>query len=283
MLQSREIPPELTGERLHGEGLDDAGLRAWFADEQDGYANIVGDAGSSLAGGGTGGGTGEDDRFHAFEHLGNRRFACCLALGAAQGDEFEALTGRVGRFVAIEPGRSFWQDRIAGAPADYRAPTLRGAIDLPDGACDIAGSFGVLHHIPNVSEVLCEVARVLAPGAPFLVREPIVSLGDFRAPRPGLTRNERGIPHRLMDAMLADAGFAVRAKSFAVFPGLDRIARSVGMAAGANGVWDHRGFVRLDAAVSRLMAWNVRYWRPRLWHKAAPSMGYWVAERQMPA
>src|SRR5690606_17145457 len=129
-----------------------------------------------------------------FRFLGNRRYGCCLALGAASGREYAALQGRVARFVAIEPWRRFWRETIAAAPAEYRSPTLRGTIDLPDGSCDLAGSFGVLHHIPNVAEVLGELARVLEPGGMLLIREPISSLGDFRRPRPGLTRNERGIP-----------------------------------------------------------------------------------------
>jgi len=263
-------PPtaELLGLRLHGEGLDDAAIAAWLADEEQGYAELVGEVGED-------GGTGEANRFHAFRFLGDRKFDCCLALGAASGREYAPLEGRVGRFVAIEPGRRFWRPTIAGAPADYRAPTARGTIDLPDGSCDLAGSFGVLHHIPNVSEVLCELARVLKPGGLLLIREPVSSLGDFRRPRPGLTRNERGIPPDLMDRMLAEAGFTVRERHFVDFPGGDTLARRLGVAR----PWDHAWFVRLDHAVSGLMAWNARYWRPRLIDKLAPRAAYWVAER----
>jgi len=260
--------PELLGHRLHGEGLDDASLEAWFADEEEGYASMVG-------GGEDNGGVGLSNRIHAFRYLGDRRFDCCLALGAASGREYAPLAGRVDRFVAIEPGRRFWQPTIAGAPADYRAPTLRGTIDLPDGACDLAGSFGVLHHIPNVSEVLGELARVTRPGGWLVLREPIASLGDFRLPRHGLTRNERGIPPRLMERMLAEAGFAVRARRYVSFPGGDTVVRRLGVTK----PWDRRWFVRLDHALSTLTAWNARYWRPRLIDKLAPRSAYWVAQR----
>ena len=263
-------PPtaELLGLRLHGEGLDDAALEAWFADEQEGYADLAGDLSGESSGG-------EVNRFHAFRHLGDRLFGCCLALGAASGREYAALEGRVARFVAVEPGRRFWRPTIAGVPAEYRAPTLRGTLDLPDGSCDLAGSFGVLHHIPNVAEVLGELARALEPGGMLLIREPISSLGDFRRPRPALTRNERGIPPKLMDRMLAEAGFVVRARSFADFPGSDAIARRLGVA----DPWNRGWFVRFDHLVSRLMAWNARYWRPRFADKLAPRVCYWVAER----
>ena len=273
MAGSAPLPDTLLGHRLHGADLDEAGIAAWFADEQNGYADLIGDGTPSEDGEGAGG---HAIRFHALRFLGARKFACGLALGAADGREYAPFAGRVDRFVAIEPSRRFWRGTIAGASADYRLPSLHGTIDLPDRSCDLAASFGVLHHIPNVAQVLGEVARVLKPGGPFLIREPIVSLGDFRRPRPGLTRNERGIPHTMLDAMLAEAGFAIRAKRFVNFPGTRELPFRLGMAC----AWDNRAIVRLDAALAGLTAWNARYWRPRLWDKLAPRSAYWIAERR---
>lgn len=273
MASSAPLPDTLLGHRLHGADLDEAGIAAWFADEQNGYADLVGDGAPGDGGDASGG---HAIRFHALPYLGTRKFACCLALGAADGREYAPFAGRVERFVAIEPGRRFWRDEIAGAPADYRLPSLHGTIDMADQACDLAASFGVLHHIPNVAQVLGEVARVLKPGAPFLIREPITSLGDFRRARPGLTRNERGIPHAMLDAMLAEAGFAIRAKRFVNFPGTRELPFRLGMAS----AWDDRAIVRLDAVLAGLTAWNTRYWRPRLWDKLAPRSAYWIAERR---
>lgn len=272
MAASVPIPDTLLGRRLHGADLDEAGIAAWFADEQCGYADLVGDGGPDEDAKCT---SGHAIRFHALPWLGTRHFACCLALGAADGREYAPFAGRVDRFVAVEPGRKFWRSKIAGAPADYRLPSLHGTLTLADASCDLAASFGVLHHIPNVAEVLGEVARVLTPGAPFLIREPIVSLGDFRRPRPGLTRNERGIPHAMLDAMLAEAGFAVRAKRFVNFPGTRELPFRLGLAS----AWDNRAIVRLDSALASVTAWNARYWRPRLWDKLAPRSAYWIAER----
>jgi SAM-dependent methyltransferase len=178
MAKGATVPDTLRGLRLHGADLDEAGLAAWFADEQEGYARIAGPLGED-------GGAGHANRFHAYRFLGDRTFRCCLALGAASGREYAPLAGRVERFVAIEPGRRFWRPTIAGAPAEYRAPTPRGTIALPDASCDLAASFGVLHHIANVGEVLGELARVLEPGGVLILREPIVSLGDFSLPAPG--------------------------------------------------------------------------------------------------
>lgn len=262
------LPEHLRGALLYGEGLDDAALAEWFASEEQGYAELPEARGDNPVA--------ALHRLHALRHLPPRFYAHALALGAADGREYAVFAPLVERFTAIEPGRGFWRPEIAGRPADYRMPAQRGTIDLPDGACDLACAFGVLHHIPNVSEVLTELARVLAPGAPLILREPVVSLGDFRQPRHGLTPHERGIPHHLMNRMLVEAGFEVVARSWAGFAGLPRVAARLGIA----NPWDSRGFVALDAALSRAMAWNARYWRPRLRDKLAPTMAYWVALRR---
>ena len=42
-------------------------------------------------------------------------------------------------------------------------------IPLPDGSLDFAYSLGVLHHVPDTARAICDIARKLRPGAPFLV------------------------------------------------------------------------------------------------------------------
>lgn len=258
---------ELSGHSLYGEGLDDAGLAEWLAAEADGYAGLVGEAAESR--------TAALTRHHVLPHLPPGRFPLALALGPGTGGDYAALAGRVGRYVAIELARSLWRDSLAGAPADFREPTVRGAIDLPTASLDLAVGFGVLHHVPNVSEVLGEVGRLLKPGAPLILREPIGWLGDFRQPRPGLTRHERGIPHGLMDRILVRAGFTIAAKSFASFPGPRELAWRLGQ-----NPWDHAGWVRFDALLARAAAWNARYRRQSLRQKLAPRLCHWVAFRQ---
>lgn len=257
---------ELSGRSLYGEGLDDAALAEWLAAEAEGYAGLVGEAAESR--------TAALTRHHLLPHLPPGPFPLALALGPGTGGDYAALAGRVGRFIAIEPARSLWRSALAGAPAEFREPTLRGTIDLPDASLDLAVGFGVLHYIPNVSEVLTEVARALKPGAPLILREPIGWLGDFRRPRPGLTRHERGIPHRLMDRLLAEAGLTVAAKSFASFPGPRELAWRLG-----HNPWDHAGWVRLDALLARVMAWNAGYRRQKLRQKLAPRLCHWLAFR----
>jgi len=44
-----------------------------------------------------------------------------------------------------------------------------GDLPFPDNSLDFAYSLGVLHHVPDTAGALREIARVLKPGAPFLV------------------------------------------------------------------------------------------------------------------
>jgi SAM-dependent methyltransferase len=44
-----------------------------------------------------------------------------------------------------------------------------GRLPLPDASLDFAYSLGVLHHVPDTPAAVEECARVLKPGAPFLV------------------------------------------------------------------------------------------------------------------
>ena len=266
----------MLGRVLHGEGLDDEGLTRWLEQETQVYSALkrnpwsLDDNAAALPS------NAAFNQHYFVRHLPPGNFRCCLALGAASGSDYAMLRGRVDRFVAIEPVRGFWRETLAGAPAEFREPTLRGVIALPDESCDLAGCFGVLHHVANVSEVLVELARLLTPGGHLMIREPILSMGDFRKPRPGLTPNERGIPHQLMDRMLDRAGFDVARKNFVDFSRLDLVASRLGL----RQPWQSPAFIRLDAVVSRLSAWNMRYWRPRLWHKFAPTTACWIAVKR---
>ena len=75
----------------------------------------------------------------------------------------------------------------------------------------------MLHHIANVSTVVREIGRALKPGGLFVFREPIHSMGDWRGPRHGLTRNERGIPPGLMKRHLQSAGLQPICWKFCMF------------------------------------------------------------------
>ena len=263
---------ERGGEAVYGDGFSAEEIATWFRNEEQGFFKLYNDLYKPD----------EDnvpfeylaaDTFHFYDKLGDRRFDACLALGCADGQDVSALANRVNRFIAIEPAKQWWQDSIGGKPADYRMPKPDGGIDLPDASVDLATSYGVLHHIPNVSLLVSEMARVLKPGGVMLVREPIVSMGDFTQPRVGLTAHERGIPHRQFERMFAANGLTVRHRAFTrtnvFYTILSRLGVNV----------NTRPVIRADAIISRLLSFNLRYWRRNALDKLGPSGVAYILEK----
>jgi len=255
-----DIQQCLSGQRLFGDSLDEEGIRKWFADEARGYFNLSQGEAQKRS---------EYDALNEvtlFRHVRGRRYRTGLALGCATGQDIAPIAPLMDQIVAVEPTEDFWRDEIAGTPSSYRKPTLRGTVDMPDNSIDIATAISVLHHIPNVTEVLRELHRLLSPQGLLLLREPIVSMGDWRKPRRGLTANERGVPHRWLLDKLGAIGFEIRRKSYCEFAPLARLWHGVGVLP-----YQHRATMSLDLAISFATTWNIRYHRTSFFQKLMPS------------
>lgn len=273
MAETHLPPPDadaLAGRKLYGNDFDAAGLKAWFEAEEYGFFELYGDGHSYSDG---------PFPYQAFARADAaphkaRRYERCLALGCADGRELAALGLDIGRVVAIEPAERFWGESVGGIPAEFRKPAVDGTIDLPDATVDIAVALHVLHHIANVGRVVAELARVLKPGGILLMREPIASMGDFRKPRPGLTRCERGIPVALMRGFVAEAGLVLERVTYRSTPGLPELAIKLGIEP-----FNSPGLVWIDEQLCRLTRFNDRYWRTAPLHKLAPRTAAFAARK----
>ncbi|RMF49218.1 MAG: class I SAM-dependent methyltransferase [Bacteroidetes bacterium] len=98
----------------------------------------------------------------------------------AEGADIGCGSGRWARFVAPRVARLHCIDPSPAALevarqnlAPYPNVSLilgsAGELPFPDNSLDFAYSLGVLHHVPDTAGALREIARVLKPGAPFLV------------------------------------------------------------------------------------------------------------------
>jgi SAM-dependent methyltransferase len=257
------------GERVYGDDFSLAQIKEWYEQEEIGYYDLT------KARGGYSYGYHALNRFHGLTCLRGRVFDCCLAIGCARGDDVTPLARQVRKFIAIEPAEQWWSDRIGGAPASFMKPAISGDIPLPDNAADLATCLGVLHHIPNAGHVLREIARALKPGGIFLLREPILTMGDWRKPRRGLTRNERGFPLAWLDEKLAAAGFRVVRRRLCMFPGTKRLGRALRLGP----VYNNRLLTTLDWLASSMLAWNLHYHRDTIVKKVAPGSVFYVLER----
>jgi SAM-dependent methyltransferase len=258
------------GQRVYGDDFTLPQIREWYRQEETGYYDLKKRDGVYAYG------YFALNRLHGFSALEGRFFDCCVALGCARGDDVAPLATQVRQFIAIEPAEQWWSDAIGGKPASFIKPAISGDIALDDGAADLATCLGVLHHIPNAGHVLAEIARVLRPGGIFLMREPILTMGDWRRPRRGLTQNERGFPLAWLDRRIAVLGFRVVRRRLCMFP----LAKRLGRVLASGAVYNNRALTRADALISRAFAWNLHYHRDTLFKKVAPGSVFYVLEKQ---
>jgi SAM-dependent methyltransferase len=254
------------GTRLYGDDFGPEEIAAWYADEKEGYATLGHQNRASylyqchaL------------NRLHGFGFLAGRRFRNALGFGGAFGDEFLPIVRQVDRITILDPCDAFQTDSVGGVPCQCLRPSVDGMMPFPDESFDLITCLGVLHHIANVTTVVKELRRCLSPGGSLLLREPIVSMGDWTKPRRTATKRERGIPLPILCRMIKEADFRVVSQRLCVFPPLARIWRHFGASAYNSGL-----ATRIDGKLCRLFRSRVRYHATRLSHKIRPAAVYFV-------
>lgn len=269
-MSDEEFSVYLSGEKLYGDDLTGSDIEQWFADEAEGYANL---------------GAGDKKKYryayhqlnrqHGFRFLRNISFDKALAIGGAYGDEFQPISKAIHELTIIDPSKSFCQTNLVhGVPCNYVKPCPSGDMPFEDDYFDLITSFGVMHHIPNVTHVIGECSRCLRLGGLMLLREPINSMGDWRTPRKGLTKRERGIPVHILDDIIRTSKLKVIHQSFCMFSPLVRMSSVLGFR-----VYNSRSITAVDKMLSFLFSRNVKYHRAKLREKFAPAAIFYVLEK----
>ncbi len=244
------------GKTLYGDDFSPEEIESWFQDEREGYSNLPYEFRPGLY------------SYHAlnwrhgFRHLPARPFEHLLSVGGAYGDELLPVLDRAGKVTILEPSGIFSNPRF-----EYVKPCASGRMPFADNEFDLVTCFGVLHHIPNVSMVVRELARCAKPGGWLLIREPIHSMGDWDRPRSGLTRRERGIPLPVLRQIMADAGLQIMHERRCTFPliaHLDRFRKK------EDYVYNSRLMTALDDFVSNLPFLSRRYHATNLVQRLRP-------------
>ena len=198
-----------------------------------------------------------------------------LAIGGAFGDELLPIITKIKEITILEPSNKlFAGNQIQGKPTHYVKPKTNGDLPFTNKTFDLITCFGTLHHIPNVSHVISECYRCLNVDGIMLVREPIVSMGDWRKPRPHLTTNERGIPFNIFKEIVLSAGFIIKHQSLCVFSLIPKILSKINVAA-----YNSKAITFIDAQLCFLLSRNVQYHRIKRIHKFGPSSLYLVLQK----
>ncbi len=256
-----------SGHALFGDDFSQEQIDLWYADEEEGYSQLEH----------------EDARspvyiYHAlnerfgFRHLPkNRVFKKALGFGSAFGEEFRPISSRLEHLTILDASDSFVRERPFDFPVEFAKAQSSGRIPFADNQFDLITCFGVLHHVPNVSFVLSEISRCLAEGGYALIREPLHSMGDWRHPRAGLTKRERGIPYSFFEDRIRKAGFTVVKRSFCVFSPLSKLLSKLGLP-----TYSSPRAMFFDDVFSRMFSWNRCYHRTHILHRFGPASVFYV-------
>ncbi len=260
------------GKRLYGDDFSLEQIKKWYEEETEGYSSIIGDdyAGYFYE-------YDELNKYHGFNKIQKKNFKNVLGFGSAWGNEFESISEFIENITIIEPSDHLISKKIGKITPKYMKPNISGKLDFPDNSFDLITSFGALHHVPNVTYIINELVRVLKPGGYFLTREPIISMGDWRENRVGVTKNERGIPVKCFDEIFNQLNVSVESKSYCMTIN-SAFERTIGLFLKRPTI-SYRWFVVFDKFISNLLKFNVKYYAKIKIRKIAPQSIFYVIKK----
>jgi SAM-dependent methyltransferase len=254
---------------LYGDDFSIEQIEQWYNEEEEGYANL-----------------GNKDakkytyqyhavnKLHGFSKLRSKEFKNVLGLGSAWGHEFEPIIDKIKHLTIIESSENMKSKKIGLLTPIYIKPNINGKINFANHSFDLITCFDTLHHIPNVTYVLTELLRVLEPQGFLLLREPISSLGDWRLPRIGMTKNERGIPMDMFENIFKHHNVQILYKSTFQSLFMYKIVSKFIKINYTSMFW-----TKCDKFISLLFQWNVSYFRKSVFKKMAPGSVFYVLQK----
>ena len=262
-----------SGAALYGNDFNKAQIQQWYEAETEAYADL---------------GSKDEKNYsygyhplnilHGFSYLPNQKFENVLGMGAAWGHEFGPVINRINNLHIIEPSDNLRSAQIEHLTPVYTKPTVEGKIEYPNNYFDLVTCFGTLHHIPNALFVLKELYRVTKPGGYLLIREPVISMGDWRQPRKGLTRNERGIPLNLFRDTFKELNGKIinEALCFTMTAFFQRTWGKVFK----RPIYTFKAYTIFDKWFSKILSWNLHYHATKKLQRIAPQSVFYVVQKQ---
>jgi SAM-dependent methyltransferase len=268
-----EIEKDLSGDFLYGEDFNDAQTEQWFREEINAYASI----GRENHGGYQYSYHGVNI-YHGFKHLPkNKEKIRVLSIGGYYGDELLPIIEKISEIFILEPSNSFINKTLNNVKITYLMADPSGKIPIETNSIDLITCFGALHHMPKIMPILGEINRTLKPNALAMIREPIVSMGDWSKKRIGLTKNERGIPLNIFRQSILNNNFNIiheRLCFFLLSSYLVRLFSHLKIS-----LYNFVFFAFWDDLVCNQIPWNIRYHPQTLIKKIQPSCVFFVIQK----
>lgn len=260
-----------SGEELYGDDFTLEEIKKWYEDEKEGYAGLVPEY--------------KEYRYcyhpvnqlFGYKFLPERKYKNVLGIGSAYGDEFKPISSLIENLYILEPSDKLITDTIGEAKVMYQKPNVDGSIDFPSDHFDLIICFDTLHHIPNVRKVLAEMSRCLRPGGYLLVKEPVISMGDWREVRTGLTKRERGIPFSYFKKIIPELGLKVIKVNY-FFTLTSFLVRNTSKIL-RKPIYEYPLYLLADKYISKLLSWNIRYHAVKKLQRIAPSEVFFILSK----
>ena len=264
------------GQKLYGDDFNSDQITQWYKEEEEGYSKL--DSRELIL-------LDQDiylyehiNRIHGYQYLEkNRTYKNVLGIGSATGHEFLPILDKIENLYILEPSDKLKGQKIKDKTITYIKPQINGDIVFEDGFFDLVTCFGVLHHIPNVSHVLKEIHRTMRKDGILLLREPIVSMGDWRQPRYALTKNERGLPESFLNEQLKRFEFDVisRKYCFTLSTLFSRLTQNIL----SKPIYAYKPYVYFDKVLSSVFRNNVKYHTENKFRRLFPQSVYFVLKK----
>ncbi len=263
----------LSGSKLYGDNFSPEEIEKWYREEEEAYADL-----GSKDKGQNSYGYHEFNIVHGFNKLKHiPSFKNVLGLGSAWGFEYEPIIDKIKKITIIEPSDNLRSEKIGNIIPAYVKPTITGQLPFNDNQFDLITCFGTLHHIPNVTYTIGELIRVLNYNGFLLIREPIMSMGDWRQPRKGLTKNERGIPKEVFESIFAKNKVEVVSKEYC-FTMTSYFQRLLGKLF-PKPIYSYNSYVLLDKYLSKILTSNIHYHPKSKIERLSPQSVFYVIKK----
>jgi SAM-dependent methyltransferase len=244
------------GRTLYGDDFSSDQIQAWFQDEEEAYYRLP-----EVRAAGVYPYHARNWR-HGFRYLPPLPFENVLCLGGAYGDELRPILGRTKRVTILGLAGRFQNPRF-----EYVKPEISGRMPLADNSFDLVTCLSVLHHIPNLSAVVSEMARCTKPLGWQLICEPTHSMGNWDRPRRLLTPRERGIPPAILRKIVTDAGLEIVRERWCMFSLTSHFQLLLPKRAC---VFNTDWITAVDDYISNLPWWSERYHAANAFEKLRP-------------
>jgi len=256
------------GKKLWGDDFSKEEIEKWYEDEKEGYSGLIENSNYSYA-------YHELNKFHGYTRLKHiKQFPKALSFGGATGDELLPILKKINKITIVEPSKKLRTKEIYGKKINYITPSINGKLKIKSESFDLITCFGVLHHIPNVSFVFRELIRVLKKDGIILIREPIVSMGDWNNPRKGLTKRERGIPLEYFKKIIKENNLEVISEHKVLFP----LTRRLNFGKGE--ISNFKLIIWMDYILSKIFFWNNKYHAKSFFDKLRPQSIFYVLKKK---